>query len=127
MNTSNAVSMSISVAGVNTLEVGDTVNEYSISTSGPQGLSTGTEINNLNAQLKNINNYSLTPASATFPQTNLYEVAYAGATKRGIDNFAAMNSAIFPTDERAPSLGSGWVWQTPFPTSSLGKQLKMIA
>jgi uncharacterized protein (DUF1501 family) len=128
MNTSSAVSMSISVAGVNTLEVGDVVNEYSISTSGPQGLSGGTEANNLNAVLKNINNYSLTPASATFPQTNLYEVAYAGATKRGIDNFAAMSAAILPTDERTVAQGgSGWVWQTPFPTSSLGKQLKMIA
>jgi len=128
MNSSNAVSMSISVGGVNTLEVGDKVNEYNISTSGPQGLSTGTEANNLNAVLKNINNYSLTPASATFPQTNLYEVAAAGATKRGIDNFAAMSSAILPTDERTPAQGgSSWVWQTPFPTSSLGKQLKMIA
>jgi uncharacterized protein (DUF1501 family) len=128
MNTSNALSMSISVGGVNTLEVGDVVNEYNISTSGPQGLSTGTEANSLNAVLKNINNYSLTPASSTFPQTNLYEVAYAGATKRAVDNFSAMSAAVLPTDERAVAQGgSGWVWQTPFPTSSLGKQLKMIA
>jgi uncharacterized protein (DUF1501 family) len=129
MNSANTVSMSISIAGVNTLEVGDVVNEYNISTSGPQGLSTSsTEVNNLNTALKGINNYSLTPASASFPQTNLYEVAYAASSKRAVDNFAAMNSALHPTDEKTVAQGgSAWVWQTPFPATSLGNELKMVA
>jgi uncharacterized protein (DUF1501 family) len=119
------VSMNISIAGVNTFEVGNVVNEYNISTSGPQGLSSAsTEVINLNNSLKTINGYSLIPAAAGVPQTNLYEVACASTTQRGIDNFAAMNQAISPTNEAAPT---NWVWNTPFPNTGLGRQLKMVA
>jgi uncharacterized protein (DUF1501 family) len=123
LNTNATVSMSISVSGINTLEVGNKVNEYTVSTSGPQGLtnisSPGTEGYNLNQKLIDLNNYSLTPASPTTPQNNLYEVAFASTTKRGIDNFGAMNSAISPT--------ASTVWQAPFPNTGLGRQLKMVA
>ena len=34
LNTNNNVSMNISLAGTNTFEVGNTINEYNVSTSG---------------------------------------------------------------------------------------------
>jgi uncharacterized protein (DUF1501 family) len=129
-STGQAVSMSISIAGVNTFEVGNDVNEYNVSTTGPQGLATSnTEVINLNNSLQTINAYSLTPASATVPQTNLYQVGYANTTKHAIDNFAAMNQAIAPTNEASPT---NWVWApgvpaNAFPNTGLGRQLKMVA
>ncbi|HEY7119841.1 MAG TPA: DUF1501 domain-containing protein [Tepidisphaeraceae bacterium] len=127
MNGSSKVSMSIALSGVNTLEVGNIVSEYNVSSSGPVGLSNinspGTEAYNLNQKLQDLNNTALTPASPTTPQENLYEVGYATVTKRAIDNFAAMSGAIAPTVD--PTGGS--YWTTAFPNTSLGRQLKMAA
>jgi len=128
-NTNPTVSMSISLSGVNTLEVGNTVTEYNVGTSGPIGLtgitSPTSESYALDQQLKNLIGYSLTPASPTVPQNNLYEVGHATVTKRAIDNFAAMNGAISPTVD--PTTGTKSYWTTPFPATSLGSQLKMVA
>jgi uncharacterized protein (DUF1501 family) len=125
-STGDVISMSISIAGVNTFEVGNTVNEYNISTSGPQGLSaSSTVVTNLNTSLKTINGYSLTPASVTTPQTNLYQVGYASTTKHAIDNFNAMNQAIAPTVD--PTTGTKSYWTVPFPNTNLGRELKMAA
>jgi uncharacterized protein (DUF1501 family) len=125
LNNVGSVSMSVSLAGINTWEVGNVVNEYNMSTAGPQGLSTSNaEVIALNNALRNINGYPLAPAAPGAPQTNLYEKTYASVTKRADDNFAAVNGAIAATNESAPT---SWVWQTPFPTSSLGSQLKMVA
>ena len=125
-STGESISMSISIAGVNTYEVGNVVNEYNISQTGPQGLSTSnTEVINLNNSLKTINAYSLTPASVTVPQTNLYQVGYATSTKHAIDNFNAMNQAIAPTID--PTTGTKSYWTVPFPNTNLGRELKMAA
>jgi uncharacterized protein (DUF1501 family) len=125
-STGDVISMSISIAGVNTFEVGNSVNEYNVSQTGPQGLSTSsTEVTNLNNSLKTINAYSLTPASVTTPQTNLYQVGYAASTKHAIDNFAAMNQAIAPTID--PTTGTKSYWTVPFPNTNLGRELKMAA
>ena len=121
LNTSGSVSMSISLAGINTWEVGNVANPYNVSTSGPQGLATtNSEVVSLNNVLRNINGMPLAPAAPGAPQTNLYEKAYAGITKRADDNFVAVNAAIAPT-------AAASYWTTPFPTSSLGSQLRMVA
>jgi uncharacterized protein (DUF1501 family) len=121
LNTVGSVSMSISLSGINTWEVGNVVNEYNMSTAGPQGLATtNSEVIALNNVLRNINAMPLAPAAPGAPQNNLYEKTYATVTKRADDNFNAVNSAIAPTSSAA-------YWTTPFPNTSLGNQLKMVA
>jgi uncharacterized protein (DUF1501 family) len=121
LNTVGSVSMSISLQGINTWEVGNVVNEYNMSTAGPQGLATtNSEVVALNNVLRNINSMPLAPAAPGAPQTNLYEKTYASITKRADDNAAAVSAAIAPT-------AAASYWTTPFPTSSLGNQLRMVA
>jgi uncharacterized protein (DUF1501 family) len=117
--------MNLAISNAATFEVGNTVNQYVVGTAGPQGLAgTGTsETALLNARLKAIKDLSLTPASPTTPQNNLYEVGYATVTDRAIQNFDAMNGAITPTAD--PSGGS--FWTVPFPNTTLGRALKMVA
>lgn len=112
-NSSNNVSMSISLAGTNTFQVGETISEYNVSTSGAVSLNiptTGNGPAQLQA-LKDIINLN---------HTNLYESAFAGKMNTAIGAASLLNTAIAPTASAA-------YWQTPFPTSSLGQQLRMIA
>jgi uncharacterized protein (DUF1501 family) len=113
LNAKNNVSMNISLAGSNTFQVGDSINEYSVSTTGAVSLNiptTGTGPAQLQA-LKDLINLS---------HNNLYESAFAGKMNTAIANAGALNAAIAPTAATS-------YWTTPFPTSSLGQQLRMIA
>jgi uncharacterized protein (DUF1501 family) len=108
MNTNSNVSMSISLAGSNTYEVGNTVHEYAVSSSGAVGLNIPT---GSSAQLKALQDL------IALNHTNLYEKTYADITANAIKNNALLNSAV----ATAP------VFTTAFPNTSLGNQLKMIA
>jgi uncharacterized protein (DUF1501 family) len=105
LNNSPSVSMSISLAGANTYEVGNVVNAYNVSTSG------GVTLTNLNAARQ-----SALQALLTMPHPNLFEDAFATITNRAINNAALVNSAV-----------ANVTVNTTFPATSLGNQLKMIA
>ena len=108
----NNVSMNISLNGTNIFETGNVVNEYSVSTGGAISLNipgSGTGPAQLQA-LKDI---------IAMNHTNLYESAFATEMTTAINNAAALNAAIAPT--------ASTTWNTPFSTTSLGKQMKMIA
>jgi uncharacterized protein (DUF1501 family) len=111
MNTNSSVSMSISLAGTNTWEVGNVVSQYNVGTGGPTGLnlptnSVGTDQLNALKDLINLNH------------PNLYQKSYGSLMKQAIDNYNTLNTA----------LGSGvTTWTKPFPATNLGDQLKMIA
>ena len=123
------VSLSVTLAGANTFEVGNTVSQYSVSTSGAVSL-TGVTGARLTA-LTNI---------LSLPYPNLQAQAYAGVASHAINTGALLNSAIATTAD--PS-STQQFWTTPFRgsspfqvttptsgarfTSSLGPQLKMIA
>jgi uncharacterized protein (DUF1501 family) len=123
------VSLSVTLAGANTFEVGNTVSQYSVSTSGAvslQGVA--------GARLQALTNI----LGLSYP--NLQAQAYAGVANHSINTGALLNTAIQPTVD--PS-SSQQFWNTPFPgsgtfqvttptsgakfNSSLGPQLKMIA
>jgi uncharacterized protein (DUF1501 family) len=115
------ISLSVTLAGSNTFEVGNAISQYSVSTSGAIALSgvSGARL----AALTNILGYS-------YP--NMQAQAYAGVAKHSIDSGNILNSAIMPT--LLPTY-----WTIPFPTkitpptggnafnSSLAPQLQMIA
>jgi uncharacterized protein (DUF1501 family) len=112
LNNNNAVSMNISLSGANTLQVGNTINEYSVSPSGAVSLNlpNNTVGNNQLAALK---------ALISMNHTNLYESAFATEMNTSLTDATTLNAAIAPT--------AGSYFTTPFTTSSLGSQLKMIA
>jgi len=106
LNNNNTVSMSISLAGSNTWEVGNVVNEYNVSTGGAVALSgPGT------AQVQALKDL------IALSHNNLFEKSFANTTTNAINNAAVVNSAT----AGAPT------FTTAFPNTSLGNQLKMIA
>lgn len=123
------VSMSVTLNGANTFEIGTSTSQYAVSTSGAVSL-TGVNGNRLSA-LTNV---------LGVPYSNLQAQAYAGIAAHSIATTAVLNTAIAAT---ADISGTQQYWTTPFPgsgsfqvttptsgakfNSSLGPQLKMIA
>lgn len=106
LNGSAQISMSISLAGTNTFQVGNTVFEYQMSPYGVTSLngysgSTKTALDNL----------------ISLPHQNLFEDEFAKITRRSLDNAALLSTAL-----------SGINLTTFFPANNyLADQLKMIA
>jgi uncharacterized protein (DUF1501 family) len=128
-----AISLSVSLAGANTFEVGNTVSQYAVSTSGAIAL-TGVSGARLTA-LTNILGLSY---------SNMQAQAYAGVAGHSIATGQALNSAIDQyadiLEKKSDGVTQGtWVWQNEltgiypngqtggFPNTTLGKQLKMAA
>lgn len=115
------ISLSVTVAGANTFEVGNIVSQYSVTTSGAINLSsvTGTRLQSLTNIL-------------ALPYPNLQVQAYADVGEHAIQTGGLLNAAIATTS-------AANYWNTPFPTtvtsptggnpfgSSLARQLQMIA
>jgi len=121
VNPNSLISLSVSLAGANTFEVGNIVSQYSVSTSGAISLSgvSGARL----AALTNI---------LGLPYPNMQAQAYAGVAEHSINTGALLNNAItnsapanffnvpFPSTITTPNGGSTF-------TSSLSSQLKMVA
>ena len=115
------ISLSITLAGANTFEVGNIISQYSVTTSGAINLS-----NVSGARLAAVSNL------LALPYPNLQTRAYADVGEHAIQTGSLLNSAITPT-------AAANFWTTPFPTSittptsgvkfgsSLTSQLRMIA
>jgi uncharacterized protein (DUF1501 family) len=115
------ISMSVTLAGANTFEVGNIVSQYSVTTSGAINLSSVS-----GARLQSLTNL------LALPYPNLQVQAYADMGEHAIQTGGLLNSAITPT--ALPSF-----WNTPFLTtitsptggntfnSGLASQLRMIA
>ncbi len=115
------ISLSVSLAGANTFEVGNIVSQYAVSTSGAIALQgvTGTRL----AALTNI-------LGLSYP--NMQAQAYSDVAEHSINTGSLLNNAIAATS-------SANFWTNPFPTtvtsptggnaftSSLSSQLRMVA
>ncbi len=120
-NTNNSVSLSVSIAGANTFEIGNAVSQYAVSTSGAIALAgvSGARL----AALTNI---------LGLPHVNMQASAYAGVANHSIATGGLLNSAIAST-------AATNYWNTTFPStivvpnggtvgsSTLSAQLKMVA
>jgi uncharacterized protein (DUF1501 family) len=106
MNGTAQISMSISLAGTNTFQVGNTVFEYQMS---PYGV---TSLNGYSGNTK-----TSLDSLINLPHQNLFEAEFAKITKRSLDNAALLSTAL-----------AGVNLTTFFPTGNyLADQLKMIA
>lgn len=115
------ISLSVTLAGANTFEVGNIVSQYSVTTSGAINLSsvTGTRLQALTNIL-------------ALPYPNLQVQAYSDVGEHAIQTGGLLNTAIAGTS-------AANYWTTPFPTtvtsptggtpfgSGLASQLRMIA
>jgi uncharacterized protein (DUF1501 family) len=129
VNPGTAISLSVSLAGANTFEVGNVVSEYVVSTSGAIQIAnvSGTRLNTLTNILGLAN-------------SNMQAKAYADTAYHSIKTGQTLNNTIAVTAD--PSSTQQY-WTTPFPASSpfqvltptsgvrfnssLGPQLRMIA
>jgi uncharacterized protein (DUF1501 family) len=111
LNANSKVSMSISIAGTNTFEVGNSVLPYLISSDGSLGLAGFDGSANSNLRLQAFKQMM------ALPRRNLIGQAYADTFTRAIAENEVLSAA----------LGSVAPLATVFPQTDLGGQLSMIA
>lgn len=106
MNNNPQVSMSMSLAGANTYEVGNVINAYNLSTSFP----------NMGITLSNVSGARLQALKdlVAMGHPNLFEDSFALVTNRAINNAAIVNTAT----NTAPT------FTTPFVTTAINKNAK---
>jgi uncharacterized protein (DUF1501 family) len=121
-NTNATISMSISLNGQNSFQVGRNVSQYSVATTGAIGLTgsgspTGTSV--ASVRTKAVNDLLVSP------QGNLFETAFGGMTTSAI-----ADSALLSTILSTGTTGANSAFPTTysaFSTSNLSQQLRTIA
>ena len=111
LNGNTGISMSISVAGQNSFQVGKTVSQYAVSPSGAVVLSGSTGSTLAAAR------YAAQNDLLNLQEQNLFEAAFGGSTALAITDSQLLTSVL----TSAPTL------KTVFPATSIGTQLQMIA
>ena len=122
LNENSTISMSISLDGRNSFQVGKTVSQFSVSTNGAVGITgaaqpTGTS-------LASVRTRALSEMLSS-PQGNLFEAAFGGLTTEAIADSALLSGILGTTTAGASSPFPGTY--NAFPTSRLGQQLRTIA
>ncbi len=112
-NRNGNISMSVSLNGANTFQIGNIVSQYQVSTSGAV-VATGDQMGATGARLAAMKNI------LALSDPNLQRNAYAGVVKNAIAVGDLLNTAVAGT-----VLDS--FWSVPFPNTTLGNQLKMVA
>lgn len=111
INANSKISMSVSVAGQNSFQVGTAVSEFAVNPSGAVTLSgtTGGSINPVR--------FAAQQAILNQQDVNLFQAAFGGVTTSSIATSSLLNSIL----TNATTL------KTKFPGTGLGTQLQMIA
>ncbi|MEO6754713.1 MAG: DUF1501 domain-containing protein [Chthoniobacteraceae bacterium] len=112
-NPSGRISMSVSLNGANTFEIGNLVSQYQVSTTGAV-VTTGDQMSTTGARLTAMKNI------LGLSDPNLQRTAYAGVVKNAIAVGDLLNTAVGGTVLDT-------FWTVPFPNTTLGNQLKMVA
>jgi uncharacterized protein (DUF1501 family) len=111
LNTNPKISMSVSVAGENSFQVGNTVSQFAVNSTGAVVL-TGTSGSTLATS-----RYAAQQSLLNMQEQNLFEAAFGGMTMGAITDSQLLNSVL----AASPAL------TTVFPTTSIGTQMQMIA
>ena len=111
INSNPKVSMSISVAGENSFQIGQSVSQFAVNPSGAVVLSntTGGSVNPVR--------FTAEQNILTQQDVNLFQAAFGGVTSSAIGASTTLNSI----------LNGAATLQTKFPATTLGGQLQMIA
>ena len=112
-NPSSSLSMSVSINGANTFQVGNLVSQYQVSTTGAV-TATGDMMSGSSARMRTMKSI------LGLTDSNLQRTAFADVVKNAIAVGDLLNTAIGPTASDA-------FWTVPFPNTTLGNQLKMVA
>ncbi len=121
-NTNASISMSISLNGQNSFQVGRNVSQYSVATTGAIGLTgaaTPTGTSAASVRTKAVNDLLVSP------QGNLFETAFGGMTTSAIAD-SALLSTILSTGTTGANSAFPNTYGA-FSTSSLAQQLRTIA
>lgn len=114
-NVNGSISMSVSVNGANTFEIGNLISQYQVSTTGAVTTATAADSTATgNARIRALKNI------LALPDSNLQRTAYADVVENAIAVGDLLNTAITPTILDT-------YWTVPFPNTTLGNQLKMVA
>jgi len=113
MNTNNQISMSISLTGNNSFQVGQTVSQYAVSPNGAVVLTGSTGSANSQSGIR----YKAQTDLLSVQEASLFQTAFAGLTSNSIGDSQVLTSA----------LASAATLKTVFPATSTGDQLNMIA
>ncbi len=112
LNGNSQVSLSLSIAGTNTFEVGNSVVPYLISPDGSLGLrGLGSDNPNEGIRIQGFKNL------LALPHNKLFEAAYSDTMSRSIAENEILTSALAGVNPLS----------TPFPDTDLGRQLAMIS
>lgn len=112
LNENARISMSISLAGTNTFQVGNVITQYQVSSQGPVGLTSYVSQDQGPDASSNAIRSLLARSYG-----NLFERGYSAVLGRALDNQELLSGAL----AGAPAM------TTQFPDTDLGAQLKMIA
>jgi uncharacterized protein (DUF1501 family) len=113
MNTNNQISMSISLTGNNSFQVGQTVSQYAVNPNGAILLTGSTGSANSQAGLR----YKAQTDLLSLQEASLFQTAFGGMTGKSINDSQVLTSA----------LASAATLKTVFPATSTASQLNMIA
>jgi uncharacterized protein (DUF1501 family) len=113
MNTNNQISMSISLTGNNSFQVGQTVSQYAVSPNGAVVLNGSTS----SPTSANGIRYKAQTDLLSVQEASLFQTAFAGLTGKSVNDSQVLTSA----------LANAATLKTVFPATSTGGQLNMIA
>lgn len=111
LNSNPKISMSVSVAGENSFQVGNVVQQFAVNPTGAVTLSGTTGSTIATAR------YGAQQSILNLQEQNLFEAAFGGLTTSAITDGQLLNTIL----ASAPAL------TTVFPTTSIGSQMQMIA
>jgi uncharacterized protein (DUF1501 family) len=114
-NSNGSISMSVSLNGANTFEIGNLISQYQVATTGAVTTATGADSAATgSARIRALKNI------LALSNSSLQRTAYADVVENAIAVGDLLNNAITPTILDA-------FWTVPFPNTTLGNQLKMVA
>jgi uncharacterized protein (DUF1501 family) len=117
-NPNQQLPMTMSLSSQSLFQRGSTVDQYVMQACSNDGSSCGvTTIDYLGAYQNELGTQTFEALMAAGVQSHLFQRAYGASTRRAVSTYQRLGQV----------LGSLPIWATPFPTSSLGQQLRQVA
>jgi uncharacterized protein (DUF1501 family) len=116
-NPGGQVSMTMSLGSQSLFQRGSVVDQYVMSPCFTDGFCTVERIGYLGDYQNELGTQSFNALAAQGTQSHIFERAYAAGTRRAIANYETLRTVLNPLP----------TWNTPFPLTPLGGQLRQVA